>query len=206
MNALASELPLVGRFYQVLRADSFLGGDGLIAQALYQATLRAALDKGWSNAKASTRAQVLASDGKARLAYLNIIQCSPWNDALYGTWGYGKHALPSAHGRAIRMIAQHDRVYDRLADGQAPIRTLDRGTPKDKGKGTATGAGESYELLWLPPLRSDALLDSRRARQVVADGLVWADGSTKYNPPPSVQALGVDNAPPGPWGCVRAAA
>lgn len=206
MNALTSELPMAGRFYLVQRGDRFLGDDGIIAMALYQAVLQAARSKGWSDAKAASRAQVLAADGKARMAYLNIIQCSPWNDALYGTWGYGRYAVPSAHGRAIRLVAHHDRIYDRLVDGQTPIRTLDLGRPADKGTGSATGAGDSYELLWLPPLRSDALLDSRRARQVVADGLVWPDGSTKYNPPPSVQALGVANAPPGPWGCMGAAA
>ena len=178
-----------------------MGDEGLVARALFRATLEAAEAKGWSITKAQSRAYALAADGKARVAYLNILQCSAWNDALYATWGYGKHAMPSAHGRAIRLVAQHDRVYDRLADGQSPIRTLDRGSPRDKGTGSATGAGDTYELLWFPPLRSDAILDIARARQVIADGLAWPDGSSKYNPPPSVQALGIENAPPGPWGC-----
>src|SRR5690606_28780263 len=86
------------------------------------------------------------------------------------------------------------------------IRTLDRGLPADKGTGAATGAGDMPELLWLAPLRSDALLDANRLRQVVAEGLVWADGSSKINPPPAVQELGIENAPAGPWGCKGVAA
>jgi len=163
--------------------------------------LVAAQSKGWSTDKAQSRAAALAADAKARVAYLDIIQCGAWNDALYGTWGYGKSAMPSSHGRAIRLVPRHDRVYDRLIDGQAPIRTIALGVPADKGTGSATGIGDAYELLWLPPLRVDALLDVNRSRQVVADGLVWADGSSKYSPPPSVQALGILHAPSGPWGC-----
>lgn len=206
MVALTRAIPTPGYFYQAIEGERFLGDDGILARALYQAVLDAAKAKGWSTNKAQARAAALAADVKARVAYLSIVQCGPWNDAMYGTWGYGEHDLAAAHGRAIRLIARHDRVYDRLAEGQAPIRTLDRGVPSDKGKGTATGAGDMPELLWLPPLRSDALLDANRSRQVVAEGLVWADGSSKYNPPPAVQELGIENAPAGPWGCKGIAA
>lgn len=206
MAALTRAVPTPGYFYQVVAAERFLGDDGILARALYQAVLDAAKAKGWSTTKAKARAAALAADVKARVTYLSIVQCGPWNDAMYGTWGYSDQDLPAAHGRAIRLIARHDRVYERLADGQAPIRTLDRGAPADKGKGTATGAGDMPELLWLPALRSDALLDANRSRQVVAEGLVWADGSSKYNPPPAVQELGIENAPAGPWGCKGLAA
>jgi hypothetical protein len=201
MNALTRLDPTPGSFYQVREGDSFLGDQGIVAQALYRAVIVAAQAKGWSKAKAQSRAVALAADAKARVAYLHVIQCSPWNDALYGTWGYGKHAMPAPHGRAIRLVPKHDRVYDRLADGQSPIRTLDWGAPADKGTGSATGAGDAYELLWLPPLRSDALLDVNRQQQVVADGLVWPGGLTKYNPPLSVLMLAIVNVPPPPWGC-----
>ena len=206
MGALSRQDPTPGFFYQVRKDDQFMGDHGIVAQALYRAVLIAAQTKGWSPTKAQSRAAALSADAKARVAYFNIIQCSPWNDALYGTWGYGKHAMPAPHGRAIRLVAKHDRVYDRLADGQTPIRTLDFGAPADKGTGSATGAGDSYELLWLPPLRADALLDVNRQRQVVADGLVWPGGLSKYNPPLAVQALGILHAPPGPWGCEGVAA
>ncbi len=206
MPALTRAAPTPGYFYQVRPGDRFMGDDGVIARALHQAVIHAARAKGWSEARMFAHATALAADIKARLAYLSIVQCGPWNDAMYGTWGYAAEDVPAAHGRAIRLIARHDRVYDRLVDGQAPIRTLDRSTPADKGTGMATGAGDMLELLWLPPLRSDALLDANRSRQVVAEGLVWADNSSKYNPPPSVVALGITNAPTGPWGCTEAAA
>jgi len=206
MAALTRTTPTPGYFYQVHEGEPFFGDDGILARALHQAVLDAAKTKGWSTAKAHARAATLAADAKARVAYLSVIQCGPWNDAMYATWGYGPNDRPAAHGRAIRLIARHDRVYERLANGQAPIRTLDRGLPVDKGTGAATGAGDMPELLWLPPLRSDALLDANRVRQVVAEGLVWADGSSKINPPPAVQELGIENAPAGPWGCKGVAA
>ena len=201
MAALTRYDPTPGYFYQVRQGDTFLGDLGIVRQALYRATLAAAQSKGWSVDKAQSRAAALAADAKARVAYLNVIQCAAWNDALYGTWGYGKSAMPSSHGRAIRLIAKHDRVYDRLADGQSPVRTIALGVPADKGTGSATGIGSAYELLWLPPLRADALLDVNRVKQVVADGMIWPDGSSKYNPPPAVQALGIEHVPAGTWGC-----
>jgi hypothetical protein len=204
--ALTRITPTPGYLYQVRAHDHFMGDGGVLARALHQAVLDAAQSKHWPADKAQAHANALAADAKARLAYLTIIQCGPWNDAMYATWGYGPADLPAAHGRAIRLMPRHDRVSDRLAAGQPPIRTLDRGTPSDKGSGSATGAGDQYELLWLPPLRSDALLDPTRVRQVVTEGLMWADGSSKYDPPPSIQALGIANAPAGPWGCTGVAA
>lgn len=197
-----NDTPWPGHLYQVRPGDTFFGDNGICARALYQATFEAGLASGMTTAKAQARAVAVAADTSNRVDYLNAIQCSPWNDALYGTWGYGSKAWPSAHGRAIRMLAYHDANYDRLFDGEAPRRLIADGKPADAGTGTGTGAGSTLELLWLPPLKASSLLDPNRTRQVDVEDMTWPDGSSTIDPPPAISDLGIDGAPGRPWGCV----
>lgn len=194
--------PAGGRFYQVVYGDQFFGEDGILARALYASTYEAATAASMTAAKAQSRAAAVAADPQARVALLNAIQCSPWNDSLYGTYRHDSN-FAGPHGRVVSLTPQNDAVYDRLADGEAPHRLLNLGQPSDVGTTSLPGGkGSTQPLLWIPALDGAALLDVNRSQQVDADGMEWPDGSSTYNPPPMFADLGIDGAPGLPWGCV----
>lgn len=196
--------PAPGRLYQVVAGDEFFGDaktGGIVARALHAAVLEAAAASGMTQAKALQLAAVVAADAQARVEYLQAIQCSPWNDALYGTWRHSS-AYPGAHGRIVTLTPKHDAVYDRLLDGEAPRRTVHLGKPADVGTTKSPGGvGSRLPLVWLPVLDAEALLDPNRSNPVNADGMSWPNGSSTYDPPPFIANLGIDGAPGQPWGC-----
>lgn len=175
--------PLPGHFYQVRRGDAFLGRDGIAGQAIYNAALAA----GASDAQA----RWLRDRGALRLQYLDAILCSGWNDALYGTWGFGRKAHAGPHGRSIRLLPMHADNRARIIRGEPPLRNIQLQTPADTGKGTAkplrTDAGRAFEYLWLPPLDPDALEQG----VIQTEGIAWDNGDPGYWPPPDVTDLGV---------------
>lgn len=205
IESLIRGQPQLGFFYDVRADDRLLGTDpehSIIWRALYLGTIEAALAKGWSESAAVDRARQVANEPANRTRYLHAIQCaSRYNAQAYGTRGFGPKAMPSPNGLAIRLLAVHDDARSRLLAGEPLHRTIALGKPSDNYKGTATGAGSSLEMIWLPALRSDALLDPNRSRAVDWSGLYWSDGSSKTEPPPAVVALGIVDVPAGvEWG------
>lgn len=198
-------VPAPGHFYQVQQGNRLLGEDpnnSIIFQMLGLAAFEAARKNGLDEAAANEFATQVATNPQLRIDVLELISASPWNDALYATYGYGTKAVPSSRtGRALRMLPSHAPVREALISAQAPIRNIVLGTPADKLKGNAgplTGSLRSYSYLWLPRLSLDALFKG----QVSALGdAVWADGTPGSSPPPEVMGLGLPAAPEGVvWG------
>lgn len=173
---IVSDAPRGGALYRVRRGDRFLGDGGIVATVLREQAELA----GHPNPSA------VASNGRNRIRYLDLLQCSGYNDLLYGTWQYGRNARPGPHGRAITLRPIHANNLVRLRAGEPAIRNITMGSPDDAGNGRARAIdrayAEGYETLWLPPLEPAALLAGR----ITSEGLVWPDGSSRSWPPPQV--------------------
>lgn len=199
--------PLAGTFIQVRPNQVFLGGANLEDRALiwnilYNTTFEAALGKNLPESKARELAREVADNPQERLRYLHAIQCGEFNDQGFGTYKWKEGlSVPAKHGRAVVLLPIHDDVLWRIQSGQPVVRTVSLGKPSDAGKGGATGAGSKLPAFWAPALRTDALLDPKRARRVDTSGLVWSDGSPKTSPPPPIMKLGITDVPSGvSWG------
>ncbi len=191
--------PTPGKFHQVVWGDMFFGtgsAHNIAWAAIYEAAYQAAVEVGGvDDAEARAFAKSIAGKSSNRGRYTTLIQCSPWNDALYGTWGYksGK-SYPGPHGRAIRMLPDHppNRDYIML-QRKPPLRNVQMRNPNDKGKGNAGAVDEQYaetwEYLWLPPLNLERLWNNR---ELTTEGVAWEDGSSVMLPPPPIWNLGID--------------
>lgn len=191
--------PTDGRFYQVKVGDTLLGTSAkrsITKRAVSQKAYLVAKQHGLSDAEALQYATE-RSGADNRLTYFHAIQCDRWNDELYGTFGYGPQAVPSQHGRAIRMLPQHQKNSARLRSLDAPVRSILLRSTNDRGKGNgfaAPGAPRGHlEFLWLPEIDGDHLWTTGQVR-------VFSGG-----PPPFVQQLGIVDASGAPdgvaWGC-----
>jgi len=216
---LNSNYPTHGTLLQVRHGDRLLGtfseinvGQDIQGEALrsiaYTTLLGAAWDtaksNGASDADAKKFAQDVAYDNSNRVDYIHLIQCSPWNDALYTTYGFGPQAMESPAGRALRFLPQHHDNRKRMMQGYAPRRNITLGDITDKGAGNAQAQSGDRNLayLWLPKLNEDTLWDSG-GKDITTNGVNWADGSSAIMPPPEVVELGVENVPEGAgWGCL----
>ena len=168
-------------------------------------------EPGISESESSRRAEAAArfarkvadSDGN-RVDYLQLIQCSPWNDALYATYGYGPQAWASPVGRALRFLPEHYNNRARISQGLKPRRNISLGTISDKGSGNAFGQDgdqRAFEFLWLPRINLQVLWDSN-GRDITTEGTEWDDGSSGIMPPPIVAQLGAEGVPGSvAWGC-----
>lgn len=160
---------------------------------------------GMSHEEALDFASKVAHDNNNRIEYIQLIQCSPWNDALYTTYGFGPKAWESPAGRALRFLPQHYDNRARLVRGQAPRRNITLGSSADKNAGTGTGqkSGErNFSYIWLPKINLQMLWDSD-GTEITTQGIQWEDGSNGIMPPPQVLAYGVDNVPEAvSWGCL----
>lgn len=201
--------PRDGILLRVVSGDIFLGegNRSITYRALLSAGYQAAKDAGASDADATGFARKIAKNGSNRIQYLDLIQCSPWNDALYGTWGYGNVARPGPHGRAIRMLKYHPNNRQRIKEHKPPMRNIDLGAPSWRADDRRAGpewqeAAESYEYLWLPKLDYKVLYNQGL---IELDPTPWEGAdenmSSKIFPPPMVSNLGAMNVPPGTWGC-----
>ena len=203
--------PLPGTFYQVVSGDIFLGqnpGDAhsIVYSTLLSAAYHAAITVGGATAdEAKDFAQHVAFSDNLRLDYYTLILCSPWNDALYGTYGYGDNigSFDSPMNRAIRLLPSHPDNFARISAGRSPARNISMGDASNPGDGSGKPikSGErNLELLWLPAINLQILWDSK-GLQITTEGMEWEDGTTKLMPPPIVADLAADRVPPGTWGC-----
>lgn len=203
--------PRDGILHLVESGEIFLGtgNRSIIYRALASAGYLAALEAGETEAKALEIGESVANNSSKRIQYLELIQCSPWNDALYGTWGYGNQAMAGPHGRAIRMMKYHPDNRQRIIDRLPPMRNIRLGDPSWRTEEPPRKAGpewqeaaKAYEYLWLVKLDYKALYNDGI---IAIDPTPWEgaeDGlESKIFPPPLVSSLGASNVPPGTWGC-----
>jgi hypothetical protein len=143
---------------------------------------------------------------------LNVILCSAFNDACYGTWGYcGDIAIqkgkcpavqrnhPGPHGRAIRLLKQHPDNIARVKQGQGVARYVTVGTAANAGDGSSankTGRKpQVYPQLWMPKL-DRARLWATGANgfpqniEIEASPETWDDSSPQSSPPPFIMRGG----------------
>lgn len=116
------------------------------------------------------------------LNYRNMIECSPWNDALLNTADSGGKGGPD--GRGISLNAVHDDNVTRMMMGQPPRRAA-------TGKSSHDGGGH-LPLVWLPAIEPGA---------PVPVLMEWNDGFMGINPPEEILAFGLENVFPGQYGC-----
>jgi len=192
-----SNYPSPGTFHQVESGDIFFGKGSrhnLAWAVLYEAAYQAAMEIGGTDDQgARTFAKQIADKGANRIRYTDLILCSPFNDLLYGTWGYGEKSHPGPHGRSIRMLPYHAGNRELIFQRQPPVRNIEMLTPAAKNTGSAGPISseyrETWEYLWLPPINLQALWNDRR---ITTEGLAWDDGSSMLYPPPEIWALGID--------------
>ena len=216
-----SDYPTPGTLLQVRYGDRLLGtfsakktGADEDGQALRSIAYTTLLSAGWMAAKeigglddeaAGAFARKVANDPNNRVEYVQLIQCSPWNDALYTTYGFGPKAWESPAGRALRFLPQHYDNRGRLVQGKAPKRNISLGTPADKNSGNGYGQNKNqrnFAYIWLPKINLQRLWDSG-GTEVTTEGIQWEDGSNGIMPPPEVLAFGVENVPEAvSWGCL----
>lgn len=164
---VVDDYPTAGKLYQIGKGDLFLGTHGIAFKAIAQEAYKLATADGHNHDAALAYAKEVAN-ASARSTYLQAIQCEPWNDQLYGTFGYGEQAVPAPSGRAIRLYPQHAPNLAQLQAGLPPVRSIRLRTPNDKRKGNGTAAPGApsghYELLWLPPIDLDHMKATGQVR------------------------------------------
>ncbi len=199
-SELVDPYPRGETFYPVVEGDRFGGTSSKHSIAyrflLSEAFLAARDLGGLGEDEAITWAVAVAKQDKIRLACIELIQCSGWNDAMYGANPVSQsHA--SAHGRSILLRPVHGPTGGLLALGKTPFRNVTLGgNPADDDE-------RHYEMLWMPGIDRALLWDSGGI-VVSTMSMVWADGTSKANPPPWVMALGMEDtsgALEGDFGC-----
>jgi hypothetical protein len=130
-----------------------------------------------------------------RIALQRLIECSPYNDALYGV----KLSASAFGGRfrqdqpyGISGNAQHHDNLQRMKQGMPVRRAAYRHSMSDHE--TVPGGGRQAAL-WIPLLQQGIEAIGPSA---VLD---WQDGSSGINPPPEILALGFENVPAAEYGC-----
>lgn len=181
--------PECGCFFQWRRGDMLMGEGrkSVTWRALHLEGLRAALEDGQSDPDAT--ADRIAGDVGMRRALADLILMGQWNDLTQCTWGYDNRAMPGPHGRSLPFRAVHDDIRKAIERGDAPRRSVDVGTPQNRGDGSARerSDGDTREFTWIPFLDRPKLL----AGHIEVDGGEWPDGVSLLEPPPEVRALGI---------------
>jgi hypothetical protein len=199
-SELLDPYPRGGTFYPVVENDRFGGTNSTYSIAyrylLAEAYLAASEEGGLDHEDASAWALALGKQDKLRLRVIDLIQCSGWNDAMYGANPVTvTHA--SKHGRSILLRPVHGPTAELLEDGLTPFRNITmKGNPGDSTQ-------RHYELLWMPAIDREVLWESG-GQVLTTTGMEWDDGTSMENPPPWVMALGIEDrsgALKGDFGC-----
>lgn len=128
----------------------------------------------------------------------DIILCSAFNDACYGTWGYcGNKAVQlgtcskalnraGPSGRGIQLLKKHPNNIKRVKEGKAVARYCTIGSPQNAGDGRSkntSGQTGYFPHLWMPKLDRAQLFSSHGA-EIDVTPEAWEDGSPRSSPPP----------------------
>ncbi|MDP3910852.1 MAG: hypothetical protein Q8Q14_10730, partial [Gemmatimonadales bacterium] len=130
-----------------------------------------------------------------RIALLRLIECSPYNDAVYGvklSENAFKQRFRSDQPYGISGNPQHHDNLMRMKQGLPVRRAAQRNSMS--GHETVPGGGR-HAAMWIPLLAQGI--------EVVGPSavLAWQDGTSGINPPPEILDLGIENVPPGEYGC-----
>jgi hypothetical protein len=117
-----------------------------------------------------------------QLKYLKMIECSPFNDALYNVPNAGGKSGPNHRGIPLTLV--HADNYERLLSGQPAKRTA---VSTQSGPG-----GGHYPLIWLPKIKHNSVIP-----MVVNN----PDGTNGINPPKVILDFGLENVSAGNYGC-----
>lgn len=139
-----------------------------------------------------------------REAYRELLMCGEYNDGIFGQTDPKKSGAPATQaslvqnvkGRGPNMLPRQYNNLQRMAEGQSPKRSTRINGNKLAG---VQGAHRQMQM-WLPAIDLAALV----APVPSIRPLVWSDGSSTKDPPPVVQALGLDLSGvnlPGGVGC-----
>lgn len=228
VDDLVKPVPIGGAFYRVKKGDwpgygtsgtsnltnankGFAVAVWYIRRELYEAAReRGGLSDqaawAWVN-NAVGGSRVISPANKA----LDVILCSAFNDACYGTWGYcGDIAIqkgrcpssmrnhPGPHGRAIRFLTDHAPNISRFKSGDVAARYAGIGNAGSAGDGTSdnkTGKKGYYPELWIPKLDRERLWatgggDFPQQIEVEPTPENWDDSSPMSSPPPFIMRGG----------------
>jgi hypothetical protein len=205
VDAILDDYPTDNAFFKVSSGWIFSGvpSSSNPKRILYDAIAQRAFlvgrnTLGMNDDQARAYGKSVASQQSNRSALMSGIQREPWNDQLYGTYGYSSLAAPDAcTGRAIRLLPQHADNAQRMRDGLAPIRSIQLRTPNDKKKGNglaAPGAPKgNFEVIWINPIDAPHLAETGQVRVLMA------------GPPQWIKVRGIDDRSGAPantkWGC-----
>lgn len=138
----------------------------------------------------------IPSNSANRDAYTRLIECSPYNDAVYNVklseWAF--HArFRNDQPYGISGYPQHYDNLLRMKQG-IPVRRAALRNHMSKTSEPVPG-GRRHADMWLPLLKPGT--------EVVGPNSVatWQDGSSAINPPTEILALGFENVPSGEYGC-----
>lgn len=154
--------PTPGALYQVSRGDTGLGTQSehsIAYRALLSAGFLAARTVGGQSIDESRKfgldlAARYRGAPQRRIEYWQAIQCSGFNDAAYGTFGFGDKAMPAPSGRAIRLLPSHKDTAAALKAGRPIVRNIDLHSGRELER------ANKFELLWLPELDLQAIWDN----------------------------------------------
>jgi len=214
MDSLVREYPEPGSFYRVEQGDTL---NSIAKQALGSAAALQAQAMGATQAQAQALAVEAANRTAWRNGYRNAIGCSPWNDMVYGTWGFTSAYKNPESGRAIRLRPKQADQAARMAQGMAPIRNERWGKPSHAGNTNLNPiknndpAFSEYELLWLPGIDlATVVVNGANGLELNAGwyqiGAYPMSDWTQIVPPPEIMALGFEDPdtqsnPPQTVGC-----
>ncbi|MBC24711.1 MAG: hypothetical protein CMJ32_12460 [Phycisphaerae bacterium] len=201
MDSLVREYPEPGSFYRVEQGDTL---NSIAKQALGSAAALQAQAMGATQPQAQALAVEAANRTAWRNGYKNAIGCSPWNDMVYGTWGFTSAYKNPESGRAIRLRPKQADQAARMAQGMAPIRNERWGKPSHAGNTNLNPiknndpAFSEYELLWLPGIDlATVVVNGANGLELNAGwyqiGAYPMSDWTQIVPPPEIMALGFED-------------
>lgn len=147
-------------------------------------------------ARAALNAAGIPSNSDNRIGYMRLIECSPYNDALYNV----KLSEKAFHDRfrndqpyGISGYPQHYDNLLRMKQGLSPRRAALRNSMNKTSE--PVPGGRRHADFWLPLLRPGT--------EIVGPNAVatWQDGSSAINPPTEIMVLGFENVQSGDYGC-----
>lgn len=201
--------PTPASMYQVVSNNYELGvAKDYVSSCLYLAALEAGLDHNAALAFARDN-----NTQQARYRAVEFWSCQPDNDRDFGTYAFihctGQHGgctHPGANGRGMRFLKVHGNSAERMKARQKWRRTVRLGTPNAAPSGwSALSSGERRFPFFYLPEPDYAVLFASKGQTWQPSKKTWADGSSKYQRPPKLRALGFEDlsdAPAGTkWGC-----
>lgn len=182
--------PTPGMFFDAnntLGAFRFSGVESFIIAAVGSALSMAGVDASLATART-------AAGRRLRKQMLDLIQCSKFNDGLYGAVSAPK---VSPNGRGVVWAPVHNDVFSMLSEGKTPARAID----VEGNRLPQFIEASSRPLVWIPAVNLDILATRN---EISVERMAWEDGVSTLEPPPLVRSMKIslsDVRLPGGVGC-----